>query len=139
MEIISINEKSIDDKTIPKLESDFQENLDFYIKKIFSKFNYSPIIKKIFGAKLTFAELEHLSILWRFYIELKIKDEQKAILDFREKLLKVLTDNVKFLIRNIFSIMKVREAMQTLPPCYQTYSFLRYKEYEKKIKELYMI
>ena len=24
--------------------------------------------------------------------------------------------------------------MHTLPPCYQTYSFLRYKEYEKKDK-----
>ena len=33
MEIISINEKSINDKTLPKLESDFEENLDFYIKK----------------------------------------------------------------------------------------------------------
>ena len=39
------------DKTLPKLESDFKENLNFYIKKIYSKFNYSPIIKKIFGAK----------------------------------------------------------------------------------------
>ena len=134
MEIISINEKSIDDKTLPKLESDFQENLDFYIKKIYSKFNYSPIIKKIFGAKITFAELEHLSILWRFYVDLKIKDDKKSILDFREKLLKILTDNVKLLIRNIFSIMKVREAMHSLPPMYKTYSFLRYKEYEKKDK-----
>ena len=134
MEIISINEKSIDDKTLPKLESDFQENLDFYIKKIYSKFNYSPIIKKIFGAKITFAELEHLSILWRFYVDLKIKDDKKSILDFREKLLKILTDNVKLLIRNIFSIMKVREAMHLLPPMYKTYSFLRYKEYEKKDK-----
>ena len=134
IEITSINEKSIDDKTFTNLESDFQENLDFYIKKIYSKFNYSPIIKKIFGKKLTFAELEHLSIMWRFYVELKIKDDEKAILDFRQKLLKIMTDNVKLLIRNIFSIMKIREAMHTLPPCYQTYSFLRYKEYEKKGK-----
>ena len=72
--------------------------------------------------------------MWRFYVELKIKDDEKAILDFREKLLKTLTDNVKLLIKNIFSIMKIREAMHTLPPCYQTYSFLRYKEYEKKDK-----
>ena len=135
MEIISINEKSIDDKTLPKLESDFEENLDFYIKKIYSKFNYSPIIKKTFGAKLTFAELEHLSILWRFYVELKIKNDKKSIFDFREKLLKIMTDNVKFLIRNIFSIMKIREAMHSLSPIYQTHSFLRYKDYEKKEKE----
>ena len=133
-EIISINEESVDDKSFKNLESDFQENLDFYIKKIYSKFNYSPIIKKFFGKKLTFEEIEHLSIMWRFYVELKIKDDEKAILDFREKLLKTLTDNVKLLIKNIFSIMKIREAMHTLPPCYQTYSFLRYKEYEKKDK-----
>ena len=134
VEIISINEESVDDKSFKNLESDFQENLDFYIKKIYSKFNYSPIIKKFFGKKLTFEEIEHLSIMWRFYVELKIKDDEKAILDFREKLLKTLTDNVKLLIKNIFSIMKIREAMHTLPPCYQTYSFLRYKEYEKKDK-----
>ena len=46
-----------------------------------------------------------------------------------------MTDNVKFLIRNIFSIMKIREAMNSLSPIYQTHSFLRYKDYEKKEKE----
>ena len=32
VEIISINEESIDDKSFKNLESDFQGNLDFYIK-----------------------------------------------------------------------------------------------------------
>ena len=132
MEIVSLDEKSIDDKTLPNLESSLEENLEFYIKKIYSKFNYSPIIRKTFGRKITFAELEHFSILWRFYVELRIKNDKKAILDFREKLLKIMTDSVKFLIRNIFSIMKVREAMHSLSGLYQTHSFLRYKEYEKK-------
>ena len=58
MEIVSINEKTLDDKTLPNLESSLDKNLEFFIKKIYSKFNYSPIIRKTFGRKITFSELE---------------------------------------------------------------------------------
>ena len=79
MEISSINENSIDSKTIEKFENSLESNLEFYITKLYSKMNYSPIIKKIFGKKITFAELEELAVLWRFYVEIKIKKDEKLI------------------------------------------------------------
>ena len=135
MEICSINKESLDKKLLKDLESSLDSNLDLYIRKLFSKFNYSPIIKKFFGKKITFAELEELSIIWRFYVEIKIKKEEQAISEFRNKLLKTMTDNVKTLIRHIFSIMRIREAIYTIQNVFQYHYFYILKEAEKKSKE----
>ena len=136
MEIISLNESSIDENILHNLESSLDSNLELYIRKLFSKFNYSPIIKKVFGKKITFAELEELSILWRFFVEMKIKSDEKLILDFRKKLIKTMTENIQLLIRHIFSIMKVREAIYTIGNIFQKHYFVLLKEGEKKEKEL---
>ena len=135
MEIISIDEKSMDEKMITNLESSLDSDLELYIKKLYSKMNYSPIIKKIFGKKITFAELEELAILWRFYIELKIKKDEKSIEEFRKKLLKILTKNVQLLIRHIFSIMRIREAIFSIQNFFQNHYFYIIKKEEKKYKE----
>ena len=123
MEISSINENSIDSKTIEKFENSLESNLGFYITKLYSKMNYSPIIKKIFGKKITFAELEELAVLWRFYVEIKIKKDEKLISEFKEKLLKIMTDNIKLLIKHIFSIIRIREAIYTIKNVFQNHYF----------------
>ena len=120
MEIISIDEKSMDEKLLQNLESSFDFDLELYIKKLYSKMNYSPIIKKVFGKKITFAELEELAILWRFYVELKIKKDEKVIEEFRKKLLKIMTKSVQLLIiKHIFSIMRIREAIVSIENIFQ--------------------
>ena len=48
MEICSINNDSMEDKILQNLESTYDSKLDLYIRKLFCKLNYSPIIKKIF-------------------------------------------------------------------------------------------
>ena len=52
MEIVSINESSLDKSILQNLESSLDSNLELYIRKIFSKYNYSPIVKKVFGKKI---------------------------------------------------------------------------------------
>ena len=135
MEISSINENSIDSKTIEKFENSLESNLGFYITKLYSKMNYSPIIKKIFGKKITFAELEELAVLWRFYVEIKIKKDEKLISEFKEKLLKIMTDNIKLLIKHIFSIIRIREAIYTIKNVFQNHYFYILKKEEKRSKE----
>ena len=135
MEIVSINKESIGEKILQNLETSLDSNLDLYIKKLYSKFNYSPIIKKIFGKKLTFSELEELAIMWRFYVELKISNDEKSISEFKEKLLKAITDNIKLLIKHIFSIMRIREAIYSIQNIFQVHYFYILKESEKKFKE----
>ena len=136
IEIKSINKDSIDENLLKNLENDLDSNLDFYIRKIYSKFNYSSIIKRVFGTKITFAELEELSVLWRYYIELKIKDDEKLITEFRKKLFKILTNNIKLLIRNIFSIMRIREAIHTIGILFQEHYFYLLKKCEIREKEM---
>ena len=135
MEISSINENSIDSKTIEKFENSLESNLGFYITKLYSKMNYSPIIKKIFGKKITFAELEELAVLWRFYVEIKIKKDEKLISEFKKKLLKIMTDNIKLLIKHIFSIIRIREAIYTIKNFFQIHYFYILKKEEKRSKE----
>jgi len=132
MEIISIDEKSINDKMLKDLESSIDFDLELYIKKLFCKMNYSPIIKRVFGKKITFAELEELAILWRFYVELKIKKDEKSIEEFRKKLLKIMTKNVQLLIRHIFSIMRIREAIASIENVFQNHYFHLLKKAEKR-------
>ena len=98
LQIISINKESMDEKIMQNLESSLDSNLELYIKKLFCKLNYSPIIKKIFGKKITFAELEELAIMWRFYVELKIPKDEKAITEFRNKLFKIINDNITLIV-----------------------------------------
>ena len=107
MEISSINKGSMDDKIMKNLESSLDSNLELYIRKLFCKLNYSPIIKKIFGKKITFAELEELSIIWRFFIELKLKEDEKSMSEFKNKLFKAMTENLQLVIRHIFSIIRI--------------------------------
>jgi len=132
MEIISIDQKSINDKMLKDLESSIDFDLELYIKKLFCKMNYSPIIKRVFGKKITFAELEELAILWRFYVELKIKKDEKSIEEFRKKLLKTMTKNVQLLIRHIFSIMRIREAIASIENVFQNHYFHLLKKAEKR-------
>ena len=134
MEIISIDEKSIDQKMLQNLESSLDFDLELYIKKLYSKMNYSPIIKKVFGKKITFAELEELAILWRFYVELKIKKDEKSIEEFRKKVLKIMTKSVQLLIKHIFSIMRIREAIVSIENIFQIHYFYLLKKEEKRSK-----
>ena len=136
MEIISLNKDSIAENLLKNLENELDFNLEFYIKKIYSKFNFSPLIKRIFGTKIKFAELEELSVIWRSYVELKIKDDEKLITEFREKVLRMLTNNIKFLIRNIFSIMRIREAIHTIGMLFQEHYFYLLKKCEIREKEM---
>ena len=135
LQIISINKDSMEEKIIQNLESALDSNLELYIKKLFCKLNYSPIIKKIFGKKITFSELEELAILWRFYVELKIPNDENSITEFRNKLFKIMTDNIKLIIRHIFSIMRIREAIYSIQNVYQIHCFNILKRDEIKNKE----
>jgi len=132
MEIISINKNSVKQKILKNIESSLDSNLESYIKKLFCKFNYSPIIKKMFGKKITFLELEELSLIWRFYLEIKIINNQKSICEFRENLLKIIINYIKYLIKNIFSIMKIREAIQSIQNIFQIHYFHILKKDEDK-------
>ena len=51
LQIISINKESMTETLLQNLESSLVSNLELYIRKLFSKFNYSPVIKKVFGKK----------------------------------------------------------------------------------------
>ena len=135
MEISSINKGSMDDKIMKNLESSLDSNLELYIRKLFCKLNYSPIIKKIFGKKITFAELEELSIIWRFFIELKLKEDEKSMSEFKNKLFKAMTENLQLVIRHIFSIIRIREGIYTIQNVFQNHYFYLLKKSEKKIKE----
>ena len=135
LQIISINKDSMEEKIIQNLESALDSNLELYIKKLFCKLNYSPIIKKIFGKKITFSELEELAILWRFYVELKIPNDENSITEFRNKLFKIMTDNIKLIIRHIFSIMRIREAIYSIQNVFQIHYFNILKRDEIKNKE----
>ena len=135
LQIISINKESTQEKIIQNLESFLEPNLELYIKKLFCKLNYSPIIKKIFGKKITFSELEELAIMWRFYVELKIQNDEKSITEFRNKLFKIMTDNIILIIRHIFSIMRIREAIYSIQNVFQIHYFNILKRDEIKNKE----
>ena len=135
LQIISVNKESVEEKIIQNIESTFDSNLDLYIKKLFCKFNYSPIIKKIFGKKITFSELEELAIMWRFYVELKIPKDSKSLTEFRNKLFKIMTDNIILIIKHIFSIMRIREAIYSIQNVFQLHYFNILKRDEIKNKE----
>ena len=135
LQIISINKESIEEKIMQNLESSLDSNLELYIKKLFCKLNYSPIIKKIFGKKITFAELEELAIMWRFYVELKIPKDEKSITEFRNKLFKIMTDNITLIVQHIFSIMRIREAIYSIQNVFQIHYFNILKRDEIKNKE----
>ena len=117
------------------LESSLDSNLDLYIKKLFCKLNYSPIIKKIFGKKILFSELEELAIMWRFYVELKIHKDENSIKEFRNKLFNKMTENIKLIIKHIFSIMRIREAIYSIQNVFQLHYFNILKKDEIKNKE----
>jgi len=135
LQIILINKESMEEKIMQNLESSLDSNLELYIKKLFCKLNYSPIIKKIFGKKITFAELEELAIMWRFYVELKIPKDEKSITEFRKKLFKIMTDNIQLIVQHIFSIMRIREAIYSIQNVFQLHYFNILKRDEIKNKE----
>ena len=135
MELSSINKDSIDNKLMESLESSLDLNLELYIKKLYCKLNYSPIIKKIFGKKIKFEELEELSILWRFFVELKLNKDEKSISEFKDKLFKAMTENLKLVIRHIFSIIRIREGIYSIQNVFQIHYFYILKRSEKKCKE----
>ena len=72
IEIISLKKNSLNQKVLKNLEASIDSNLKLYLKKLYCKFNYSPLIKKIFGAKITFFKLEELSLIWRYYVQFHI-------------------------------------------------------------------
>ena len=135
LQIISINKESMTKQLLQNLELSLASNLELYIRKLFCKMNYSPVIKKIFGKKITFAELEELAVMWRFYVELKIVNDEKMITEFRNKLIKAMTNNIKLLIRHLFSIMRIREAIYSIQNVFQTHYFHILKKQEIKCKE----
>ena len=135
MEVYSINKDSMNNKLMEGLESSLDSNLELYIKKLYCKLNYSPIIKKIFGKKIKFEELEELSILWRFFVDLKLNEEEKSMSEFKDKLLKAMTENLKLVIRHIFSIIRIREGIYSIQNLFQIHYFYISKKSEKKYKE----
>ena len=57
MEIISFKKNSLNQNVLKNLEVSIDSNLQIYLKKLYCKFNYSPLVKKAFGAKISFFEL----------------------------------------------------------------------------------
>ena len=51
IEIISMKNNSLNQKILKNLESSIDLNLELYLKKLFCKFNYSPLIKKYLEQK----------------------------------------------------------------------------------------
>ena len=131
IEIISMKKNSLNQKILKNLESSIDLNLELYLKKLFCKFNYSPLIKKIFGTKITFLELEELSLIWRYYIQIKILNDEKLVKEFKDKIFKHAIEIIKFLIKNIFSIIKLREVIYSMQIFQIHYFHILKKEEEK--------
>ena len=131
IEIISLKKNSLNQKVLKNLEASIDSNLKLYLKKLYCKFNYSPLIKKIFGAKITFFELEELSLIWRYYVQFHILNNEKLVEEFKDKIFKYSIDIMKFLIRNILSIIKIREALFSIR-LFQIHYFHLLKKGEEK-------
>ena len=132
MEIVSIKKNSVNQKILKDLEISLDSSLELYIKKVFCKFNYSPIIKRIFGPKTTFLELEELSLIWKHYIQLNILNNEKLVEEFKKKIFKISSVIIQYLIKHIFSIIKIREAIYSIQNCFQIHYFNILKKGEIK-------
>ena len=73
--------------------------------------------------------------MWRFYVELKIPKDSKSLTEFRNKLFKIMTDNIILIIKHIFSIMRIREAIYSIQNVFQLHYFNILKRDEIKNKE----
>ena len=104
-----------------------------YMQKIFVKFNYSPIIDKLFPSikKETDDKIENLNQIWRHYmIEFngcihKFKSDTYA-----KKILNVYVNYINNYLSHIFSIPKVSDCLNILNKkiTFKIYDFIEEKE-----------
>ena len=81
------------------------------------------------------SQREKIEILRRLFIEQQVRKDKKLMSEFKEKLLKTIIENLKLVIRHIFSIMKIREGIYTIQSLFQIHYFYILKKCEKREKE----
>ena len=106
----------IDDSLFDKLEYNENFELHKYMFKIFSKYNYSPIINKINnGKKETHENLLNETFIWTTYISnYKCCNLVYDINIFKNIIVKIYISFINEYLLHIFSIPKISECLNIL-------------------------
>ena len=123
------------------LEHPYTE-LIIYMNKIFAKFNYSPIIDKIFSIskKESDYSIEKLNHLWNYYIFEVNRAMHKTKVDTLGKtVIYAFATFINKYLSHIFSIPKVAESLNIIKKklSFKIYKFVEESEDEKD-KEIYL-
>ena len=105
-----------------------------YMNIVFSKFNYSPIIEKLFSlkTKVSDKDIENLNHLWNYYFFEKHRVIRKTISDtFAQKIIYTFTQFINSYLIHIFSIPKISECLNTI----NKKSIFKIYDFNEEIKE----
>ena len=124
---------------INKIEDDPYSELTVYMNKIFVKFNYSPIMNKLFPSleKEDDNKTEYMYFLWRYYIIEKNRIIHKTKSDtFAKQILHNFVTFINDYLKHIFGISKIYDSLNILNKKikFKIYDF----ENENEIKDIYL-
>ena len=124
---------------LKSIENEPFSELTTYMNKIFVKFNYSPIIDKLFPSikKESDAKIESIYHLWRYYsLELNRIIHKTKSDTFAKKILHNFVTFINKYLTHIFSIPKIAECLNLLNKKikFKIYDF----ENDKESKDIYL-
>ena len=124
---------------LKKIEDDPYSELTKYMNRLFVKFNYSPIINKLFPSikKEDDDKTEYMYFIWRYYIIEKNRVIHKTKSDtFAKKILHNFVTFINNYLRHIFGISKIYDSLNILNKKikFKIYDF----ENENEEKDIYL-
>ena len=124
---------------IQKIEDDPYSELTTYMNKIFVKFNYSPIMNKLFPSikKEDDDKTEYMYFIWRYYIIEKNRVIHKTKSDtFAKQILHNFVTFINDYLKHIFGISKIYDSLNILN---KKIKFKKYDfENENEAKDIYL-
>ena len=124
---------------LKKIEDDPYSELTTYMNRLFVKFNFSPIINKLFPSikKEDDDKTEYMYFIWRYYIIEKNRVIHKTKSDtFSKKILHNFVTFINNYLRHIFGISKIYDSLNILNKKikFKIYDF----ENENEEKDIYL-
>ena len=128
-----------------RIINDPYTELIYYMNRVFVKYNYSPIINKLFDLKDTEKEsdddIERLCGLWYHYVDnnVRVINMEKSQ-TFSKKIIYAFTLYINHYLIHIFSIPKISESLNIINKKteFKIYNYDKEKNIGEKNNEIYL-